>query len=123
MFRYEVSSSTWSVRNLYPDQLASSNYLLLGHLDISRLAAVLPNGDFIYRVDWSNGPQNRGVEVNHYDTDFHLVERISSEAAGEYIDFKGIDSEGLVVLRFGRPSGYVTGNFQINSPLSSTPQH
>ena len=101
IFRFESSTGIWSIRNINPEQMASPNYPPSGNIENNRIVAVLANGDIIYRYDWEMQDGGEASEISHYDADFNLVERISSETLGRTADFVGISADGLMLVQSG----------------------
>lgn len=101
IFRYEVFTGTWFVRNIYPEQMASPNYPPTGSVINARIVAIMSNGDIVYRFDWRTQDGGESSEISRYDANFNLVERISSQTLGRAARFVGISADGLVLLQSG----------------------
>lgn len=101
LYRYEVSSGTWSVRNILPEQMSSANYPPPGSSINARVAAVLTNGDIIYQHEWRQTLREHGMEVSQFSPDFQLLQRITNEGSEASLSYAGITEDGLVLLRDG----------------------
>ncbi len=76
-----MNSEVWTVQNISPEEMESVYYPASegGQVTISRVDAVMPNGDVVYYYDMKTPLDNHLWEVSRYDANFELLARIDSE--------------------------------------------
>ncbi|MBK8134778.1 MAG: hypothetical protein IPK52_02895 [Chloroflexi bacterium] len=104
LFRFEPLLGAWSVRNISPEEMGSDNFPLEDVIvDISRLAAVMQNGDVIYHHQWqdinSPTPLNEKLEISRYNANFELLARTEiEEIEDSQLNFVGISGDANFLL-------------------------